>query len=55
MTSIVNANTNAPAILIGEKGADLILDYWASQARVCDLLEHLRFKDTNMCYYSRSI
>jgi len=32
MPTITNANLNAPTIMIGEKGSDLVLKYWRSKA-----------------------
>jgi len=48
---IVNANTNAPAIMIGEKGADSVLDYWSQQHLVSDLREHIFHWKRNKCFY----
>lgn len=34
MPYITNGNLNAPTIMIGEKGADLVKEYWFNQARI---------------------
>lgn len=51
MPVIVNANTNSPTIMIGEKGADFIMDYWTQQKLVCDRLDYYFYKDKLKCYY----
>lgn len=51
MPVIVNANTNSPTIMVGEKGADFILDYWTQQKLVCDRLDYYFYRDKLKCYY----
>ena len=56
MPTITNANINAPTIMIGEKGSDIIRKYYANQFVVCDRFSYyfLELVDAK-CYYSRHV
>jgi hypothetical protein len=59
MPTITNANINAPTIMIGEKGADLIREYYAQHVSVCDKF-YFYFRtslESNLekCYYLRQV
>ena len=51
MPVIIDANTNAPSMMIGGKGADMIPKFWATQHFVTDLYAYLQGKERHNCYY----
>jgi hypothetical protein len=54
MPYIVAGNTNAAAIMIGEKGSDSIRNYWAQQYAVSDYrTEVFLRRNSKKCHYSR--
>jgi len=58
MPKIVTGNTNAAAIMIGEKGADIVRSYWAQQSSVCDLKEEIFLKlgrNLRRCFYAKYV
>jgi len=56
MPEIVNGNTAAPIMMMAEKGAHFIRQYWSSQYLICDLMHSIFYaKSENVCFYSQLI
>jgi len=50
-----NANLNAPAIMLGEKGSDMIREYWSQQYVVCVAFNYyfLYESEQQKCFYTQ--
>lgn len=53
MPEMVVGNTNCPTVLVGEKGADMVREYWSRQYLVCPKSQILFRCASSKCFYSR--